>query len=49
MLLIYVCIYLNRGRSVERTMWLMNETHITGDKNASAYDELSETYDQVSM
>jgi len=30
-------------------MWLINEAHITGEKNALAYDELSETYDQVSM
>ena len=34
---------------MERTMRLINETHLTGEKNALAYDELSETYDQVSM
>ena len=34
---------------MKKTMWLLNESNMSGDKNALVYDELSETYDQVSM
>jgi hypothetical protein len=38
-----------RGKTVEKTVWLLNESHMSGDKNALVYDEISETYDQVSQ